>query len=382
MLRSSTVALAAALVALTAGAGGAEARSVPQGFFGANWDGEVAVSAPRSVQDPEWARMATTGSESARTAFNWASAQPKKKSRFSFARTDHLVQLAAEHGIELLPYVFHAPAWAARYPATYSPPARASDYTKYLVALVRRYGPAGTFWTAHPEIPKRPIRYWQIWNEPSKRYQWTIPKKQDYAPGYGALLRASYKSIKHADPGAKVVLAGLADYSYLDLRHLYEKGRIRGFFDVAAIHPYTTKQHGVLTLVAHFKHVLKEKKDPKKPVWVTEVGLPASKGRTLNSSPLQTTDAGMAAFLKESYTDLIKKRRTTKYGVERAYWYTWASTYDRGNEEIFNFSGLVHYDKYRGTSTTVPAYDEYLKLARQAEGCVKDVRGACAARSR
>ena len=325
--------------------------------------------------------MGSTGAESARTSFDWASAQPKKNGAFRFGRTDRVVGLATQHGIELLPYVFHAPGWAQRYRATYSPPAHPADYARYLRALIGRYGPSGTFWTAHPELPPRPIRTWQIWNEPSKRYQWTIPKKMDYAPGYGALLRASYKTIKSADPGAKVVLAGLPDFSYLDLRHLYKKGHIRGYYDIAAVHPYTVKQHGVLTVIAHFKHVLVQQHDAKKPVWVTELGLPASAGKAQNSSPLQTDDNGMAAFLRQSYTDLMRKRNTKTYGVERAYWYTWASTYS-GRGAIFNWSGLLRYDERSGTTSPKPAYDEYLKLTRQAEGCVKAESGACAPSAR
>lgn len=375
MIRSATAAAAALALALLAPPAAGAARTVPQGFFGTNWDGEIVLSPP-TVQDPEWSRMATTGAESARTAFDWAHAQPTRDGDFRWDRTDHVVTLASEHGLELLPYVLRAPGWAQKYKASFSPPKRNADYVRFLRALIHRYGPNGSFWKLHPELPLKPLRAWQIWNEPSKRYQWTIPKKKDFAPGYGSLLRASYKAIRKADPGAKVVMAGLPDFSYLDLRHLYEKGNIRGHYDIAAVHPYTHTEHGVQKIVGHFKNVLRREHDAKRPVWVTEMGLPASKGKANNGDPLQTTDQGMADFLRESYGDLMAKLGTKKYGVKRVYWYTWASIY-RGDGEIFNWSGLLHYDDGKGTVSPKPAYDVYRDMARQAEGCVKAETGAC-----
>jgi hypothetical protein len=37
-------------------------------------------------------------------------------------------------------------------------PVRAEDYTAYLEALVRRYGPRGSFWDERPDVPRRPLR--------------------------------------------------------------------------------------------------------------------------------------------------------------------------------------------------------------------------------
>ena len=57
-----------------------------------------------------------------------------------------------------------APAWAARNPAVpSSPPRDPADYAAFLTALIGRYGPAGLFWQAHPELRPQPIRRWQIW---------------------------------------------------------------------------------------------------------------------------------------------------------------------------------------------------------------------------
>src|SRR2546429_540736 len=75
--------------------------------------------------------------------------------------------------IPLLPFGLSAPAWARGDASSgASPPRDPADYVASLRALVARYGPAGSFWSENPSVPRRPLRTWQIWNEPQLRYQW------------------------------------------------------------------------------------------------------------------------------------------------------------------------------------------------------------------
>jgi hypothetical protein len=368
-------ALTAAIALLALGpAASAAGRKVPRGFWGANWDGQLMLTGSPANQTLNWDRMATSGVESARATFLWSAAQPDRGGEFNFGASDSPVILASAHGIDLLPTVAYAPAWA-RGAEFNSPPTNPSEYAAYLRALVGRYGPNGSFWAERPDLPKRPIRTWQIWNEPSANYQWTIPKGQDWAPGYGALLRAAYPAIKQADPGARVVLAGLPSHSYQDLEHLYKVGDIHGSFDIAAVHPFSSHSHGPLTIVKRFRAVMKKHGDGNKPLLVTELGLPATKGRTTGLKGLATDDAGMAKVLKESYTDLMANR--AKLRVPRVYWYTWASSYT--GDWAFDYSGLFRYPDANGQQTAVakPAFAVYRKLARQAEGCKKNTLAAC-----
>src|SRR5436305_1929317 len=181
--------------------------------------------------------MAAAGVESVRVPFFWGNAQPVNDGSTNYAWTDQAVTLAAEHGLELVPEVTQAPEWARKYPdKPYSPPSEDGAYTRYLVDLIERYGPNGSFWLSHPTLPKIPVRALQIWNEPAEYYQWSVPKNKDWAPPYGKLLRKSYRAIKQADPSVRVVLAGLADGSARHLEPLDEKGRIRGYLDVDAQH--------------------------------------------------------------------------------------------------------------------------------------------------
>src|SRR5436305_1087415 len=270
-------------------------------------------------------------------------------------------------GLGVWPGVSEAPDWARQQAnAPYSPPRDPRDYASYLTALIGRYGPSGSFWSEHPELPRLPIRAWQIWNEPHLGFQWTIPSGQDWASGYASLLATAYMAVKQADPGAQVVLAGLANESPGFLKKLEVAG-IHGHFDVAAIHPYTRAPGGVLSLVRRFRSVMHRYHDGGRPLWVTELGLPASRGRAHSSNYLQTTDRGMASFLIHAYADLVAAFRSPALRVQRAYWYTWASAYS-GN--IFNFTGLFRYPA-GGSPAAVPAYRAYVHAARRYEGCQK-----------
>ncbi len=371
------------LAALAAAAPAAAAkREVPRGFFGANWSFEVVKSSP-STQDSTWGRMAQNGVEAQRTTFFWSHAQPNPGGPTDFSETDAKVILAVSHGIELLPVVAFGPWWARESDAPHSPPSGVgySAYAGYLNDLVERYGPSGSFWADHPELPYRPIRSWQIWNEPSARYQWDVSSGENWASSYGKLLRYSYYAIKDRDPEAHVVVAGLANRADRDLDYLYKVGKIHGLFDVAALHPYTAQPHGVLTLIRRFKAVMKKHHDGNKQLWITEFGLPAGKGKSGIKSTLQTDDAGMVKSLRDSFGDMIEKRRWHKLGVTHMYWFTWASRYSRGGKGwIFDWSGLLKYRKKNGQDvfSARPALGAYRDVARSAEGCAKTSTGACA----
>jgi Glycosyl hydrolase catalytic core len=357
--------LTAALAALALAAPAEAARNVPRGFYGAMYDGAVRDASPR-VQARAWGRMAANGAESARAAFSWQNAQPAEGIPFDFSAPDRVVEDATEHGIELLPIALDTPFWARpRVDAWWT--ADTDAFAAYMDALVGRYGPDGSFWAEHPDVPERPLRHWQIYNEPglSKRY----------AP----LLKAAHDAVKDADPGAKIVLAGLtgtdAGTPWDVLRYQYRRGGIGGWFDIAALHLYTGNAENVDDGVRLFRRVMKRNGDRRKPLWMTEFGITASKGRTdapRAQRTLRTTDKGMAKFLAVAYRNLM--RRHERLRLQRAYWYTWASSYERGGD-IFEFAGLNEFADDR--LDPKPALGAYRASARRDEGCRKTTRGVC-----
>ena len=357
------VLLTLALAALVA-APAAQAR-VPDGFFGAMWDRE-ATTAPEPEQDAQWALMKESGVETVRTVFWWSRAQPVAGQPFDFAETDAIIARAAKHDIKVLPIVLSSPGWAAEIPGQYgSPPKRASDYTAYLRALVLRYGPAGAFWDEHPELPRRPQREWQIWNEPHIDFYWSTKgrRKNSWAPGYARLLKESKQAIDAIDPGATLVLAGLADFAWDHLDRL-NRFRIARHFDVAALNFFTSRPKLLIKGVRRFRQALRRGGEGRKPLWVTETTWPAGKERVPLPDPLwqrawYTTDTGMAGRLRGAYR--LAARFSGRLGIGRMYWYTWSSAYRDG--DLFDYAGLV---RYRGGDYEPrPALAAYAAAARR-----------------
>ena len=114
----------------------------------------------------------------------------------------------------------------------------------FLEALVKRYGPNGSYWTheyqqQYPDAIPMPIEAWQVWNEPNLS-KYFAPKPS--APEYAHLVDISGKAIKSQDPKALIVLAGMPGngdvnaWTFLD--ELYGQPGFAGNFDVAALHPY------------------------------------------------------------------------------------------------------------------------------------------------
>jgi hypothetical protein len=354
------------------------ARKVPRGFFGVMADGPILLRDASLARELD--RMVATGVESIRVPFHWRDAQPfermedvpeSQRDRYelvdgvptSFIFTDKVAAEAAKRHLHVLPVVVRAPSWALLNKSTdASRPRNYDDYTRYLGALVRRYGQNGTFWAAHPELPKRPIRDWQIWNEPNLIHFWY---QQPFAPEYVKLLRQSRDTIKSIDPGARAVLGGLVYQSWQSLEEVYKAGG-RTAFDYAAIHPFTGKLSNVRLLVSRSRQVMNRYGDARKPLLLTEMSWTSGLGKSgVSGLGWQQTPRGQAERLTEAYDSFAKVRR--KWNIPRIYWYTWASP-DRGRGNSFNWAGLRR-AAADGTTVAKPAFGAFRRVVRKFTGC-------------
>ena len=368
------IALACCLALLAVPAKAEAEGSVPDGFYGVMFDGK-ALRAPVSVQQKQFALMAQSGVETVRATFNWARVQPRRRSRLDWRRIDQLVAIAAARRITVLPVVIYAPGWARAFPRRRFSPPRVGPYAAFLRAAVRRYRPGGVFWTKRPWLPARPIRHWQVWNEPTLPSFWRTPKKSSYAwpRGYVRLLKASNRAIKGADRNAKTVTAGLVGPSWTEFRRLYRNGA-KGSFDVAALHVYPQTLVRVQVAVRRVLAELRRARDRRARIFLTEVSFPASRGK---AKPIrgqrQETSASMARRLEELYASVISSRKRTR--LDRVYWYTWASDYVRRSSN-FNFAGLVA-SRDGIEFKPQPALEAYRSSAQYFHGCPTDAFGVC-----
>lgn len=135
---------------------------------------------------------------------------------------------------------------------------------RFLRVLVERYGPGGSLWNDHPWLPRPPIRDWQMWNEPNIYGYWPTQSLESFV----ALLRAGHAALKSADPGARVVLAGMPKDSWNVLHGLYALGA-GPYFDVAGVHPFSAEPSGSFEIVRRFRAEMRHAGDGAKPIWYT-----------------------------------------------------------------------------------------------------------------
>jgi hypothetical protein len=362
---------AIALVALPPAA----IANVPAGFVGMNANGPLFSGAAQPRRELD--RMVASGVESIRVVFNWSAAQPYPNWNTvpldqigsfqpypvptSFTETDRMVELAARLHLTVLPVVMYAPYWdqLPHPPITIGIPRSPAPYADYLRLLVLRYGPHGSFWRQHRGLPKVPIRMWQIWNEPNILAFWPAP----LVPNYVNLLRAAHAAIKQADPGAKVVLAGMPDYVWTELADLYRAGA-RGLFDVVAVHPYTKLPRGVITILKLVRRVMDNAGDRRKPIILTELNWPSALHRTPFGADYETTPAGQARKLAAVLPLLARNRR--RVGLMGFYYYTWITDGIPGGDP-FQFAGLLDFS--HGRIVEKPAYFAFRRVALAIEGC-------------
>ena len=289
---------------------------LPSNFFG--------VSPNRGVLTPaEFGRMHRGGIRSLRVPLGWSSAWPTPFS-FNWTYLDYQVAGAASAGLSVLPVVYSTPRWLGVNPLSMpvgTAPLR-SAWQAFLKLVVERYGPRGAFWTAHPNLPYKPIRAWQIWNEENSIW-YTEPVS---VSNYARLLKLSSKAIKAADPGATVLMGGLYGRPKLPntlsantfLKRLYQVKGIKSSFDAVGLHPYAHDVKDLRTLIVGIRSIMKKARDGRTPLWLTEFGWGSGFEHTIS---YDKGPQGQRKALIAAYKMLIAKRRRWRIG--RAYWFSW-----------------------------------------------------------
>ncbi len=351
------------------------APQTPRGFFGVMYDG-VGLAASDAKQDGQHALMARSGVETVRVGFVWEFLQPNEGDAFDFSYTDRYVRYAATHGLDVLPVMLYAPPWARAFEErVYSPP-ETKPYLEFLRVSIRRYGSAGSFWRENPSVPRRPLRDWQVWNEPSIRPFWDVSRndaRYGWPHGYVRLLRASNRVIKRTDPRARTITAGINGPVWRSVRVLYQAG-VGNAFDAVAVHVYAQNEGRVLGALRMVREALDDNGGQRKRIYLTETAFPASLGRVKPiANQRQETRTGMARRLTNLYEGLVDRRKAL--GLDKVFWYTWATSYTHRSSN-FEYSGLLKAPGGR-TFTPQPALRAFQRTARRHQGCVKTNRGAC-----
>lgn len=350
---------AAALLLAPAIAPGSARAATPKDFFGVMVNGPLDDPSVNLAQHA--ADMRAAGVETWRVEFSWDLIE-SQQGTFAWAASDRKVLAGAAAGMDVLGLALRAPAWSNGGDTNpFRPPTDPATYAAFLKALIGRYGPKGSLWSEHPEVPKRPIRAWEIWNEPNLVNYFAT---QPFAKPYARLLRSAYRAVKQADPGATVLMASMANYSWRDLKTLLDAKGPRLRFDAAGAHPFSGRPSNMLKIVRLNRQVLDQHGYRKVPLWLTELTWSSAKGK---KQPLtqnwETTEGGQAQRLREAYKLLLRNRRALH--LQRVYWYSWA-TVDNGSPNSFDYSGLLQW-RPDGTFRRKPSFFAFRKVAKAAE---------------
>lgn len=328
--RLGLAALVAAFVLSAAATGGTAAGT---------GEPTIGVVPQRWLEGGEAEAMADAGIDSVRIWFAWPGVEPKRD-ELDWEPLDRRVAANAGDGLTTLPFLFGTPGWAGELDGsaceglncmTYPPRSTETraEFAEFARAAVRRYGPDGTFWDGRPGLPYRPIRVWQIWNEPNLS-SFFRPAVDPVA--YAAIIQATAVEIRDQDPNAEILLGGLTGTrtnsrrmsSAAFLYGLYSLPGIAASFDGIAVHPYNRHVRGVLDQVETARRIADAYGDDAG-LWITELGW-ASAGR--RRWGLVKTPAKQAHLLTRVFSRLFAGAEG--WDLRAVYWYSWRDT-ERGS---------------------------------------------------
>lgn len=318
----------------------------------------------RPDMDRSIAMMVDAGVQWVRASITWSTVEQDTKGVLSswwMPELDYAIRQARAAGLEvLMPIADGVPYWASADPAKYEDatgrhwniawkPMNISDYVDFARTIVTRYAALG-------------VHHYEVWNEPNYVRFWPSGPN---AAEYTALLQAAYPAIKEADPDATVVMGGLSGSDYPFLEAMYAAGA-RGYFDIAAVHPYThdddptlcwnepgTTRHAKFALcgIEEVRRTMLANGDTSS-IWLTEMGWSTS---AVNNGVSEETQAD---YLTKAFTEIERYPYVTN-----TFWYSFRSNWWSNNDptDLEANYGLVSVD-----FTPKPAYAAFKAYAGAA----------------
>lgn len=328
--------------------------------------------------DPTLANMQTltaAGINWLRCDFTWSTIQPVDGTHFVWDTSDAVMKAAAQTGMNILAIIDYCAVWASSKgaqtgDARFFHPTNNSDYANFAAAIVTRYGPGGSFWTAHPELAQRPLTAVEVWNEPWGYYYW-LPEPDP--SGYAAMALAAAQAIKTANSQVKVIIPADMYESRNDGGGLTLWGTavfaaqptLANYTDAISLHPYPSSvcpdplddtrnvDQGFYGKALIARDVLMAATGRQFPVWITEVGW-----TTATSTSTGVTEANAAAYTNHALGRALQRNGTARPyrpAIEMIFLYK----YGLSNGIMTDSQG--NYMLLRADGSAKPAWSEVLK---------------------
>jgi len=303
------------------------AGPAPDQFYGVN-PGDL-FKLPQSQWDGQLQAIADDGVQVVRMGAWWSDLEPAPPTNgvhgYSWSDIDKQVVALARHNLQWEPLLCFSATWGSTIPGDYSgAPDGTKNFASFAAALVQRYGPGGSFWAEHPELPAQPVTAYEVWNEENAKVYWHPSTPEDYADLYAATRSA----IHGVDPNARVVVGGLAAADTSSVlapadflrKMVAHRPDLKGNMDAIALHPYARDPQGVYSKIAQFRHDLDAIVGPGIPIELTEIGW----------STTDTPESKRADYLRELASTLPR----TDCGLDRMTAYAWIGPeQDSGDRE-------------------------------------------------
>ena len=149
------------------------------------------------------------------------------------SNTDAVLELTAAAHLRLYPML--------GLPTSHGAAADAVAMAAFVTSFAQRYGPGGTFWAQHPELPYLPVESYEIGNEPDITP--TAPADETslhYAnpADYAEVYEAARTALHQVDPTAQAVVGGMLDSGVIGLPQAEQYLAAIGPMDAVGFHPY------------------------------------------------------------------------------------------------------------------------------------------------
>ena len=295
-----------------AGAQAAETGVVPDLSWGISNSAQDQTGAALQDVGAGWVRMSMSWS-------NWVEPSDNSYGGSALSHFDRAVNIAEAAGYKIIIMVEESPSWARDTSNKNAPPRDNAELAEFMGFLANRY--------------RGRVEAYQVWNEPNLKWAWdNAPNAAEYAQ----MLRTVAPSIRAADPGAKVLFAGVSRNDYRFLEDAYASmPDIGDYFDVMATHPYVYNggspegvwldengriNKGAFSAYREVRATMEYYGDTK-PIWFTEFGwstTTAGTGWNLGVTPeMQATYLAQAydCMLQDSYIEVA-----TWYNFRNEYW--------------------------------------------------------------
>ena len=224
-----------------------------------------------------------------RGSFGWDDYEPRR-GRYDFAWLQQFVALAADHGLQLRPYLAYTPAWAARKGGADSdvwndPPARPRDFERFAAALARALA-------GHEHVAS-----YEIYNEENVKQWW-----DGSAAEYATVLARGSRAIRSRDADAAVLFGGLV---FPDVEWVEAVCGVPGAaaaFSVLPVHAYPETWTPAEVTVENYLGGLgafvtaADRACGRKAIWINETGFATVPGRSERAQAIWWVRA-VATFL-------------------------------------------------------------------------------------